>query len=112
MNDYWEFTKIEDFRVIDADTLEIEIDLGFGIIKIEKFRLNRINAWETRGKDKDKGIKAKQWMDNVVHEAWVESKLKIRSYKQGKYGRYLIDAWVNDDYLNQRLLDDGLAILY
>ncbi len=106
-------------RVIDGDTIIARIDLGFRTHKTETFRLRGIDAPEVTCA---LGQKAK---------AWVTARLKpcaylvIKSYKQEKFGRYLADVFYKKEagedrerilkegaFLNQQLLDEGLATPY
>jgi endonuclease YncB( thermonuclease family) len=94
-------------RVIDADTVYVEIDLGFGTATKQKLRLRGIDAPELKTKA---GKRAK---------AFVEAKLKdspfitITTTKPDKFDRYLTDLYYgpNQTYLNQLLLDEGFAKL-
>ena len=106
-------------RVIDGDTIIARVDLGFRTHKTETFRLRGIDAPEITCA---LGQKAK---------AEVEARLKpcaclaIKTYKQEKFGRFLADVFykkeVGEDrervlnegaFLNQELLDEGLAVPY
>jgi endonuclease YncB( thermonuclease family) len=104
-------------RVIDADTIWLNIDLGFSCWSRQKVRLRDIDAPELSTK---KGLEAKEF---------VEAKLKkvpfvvVKTYKSDKYDRYLTDVfYLNDEakaqtvleegtFLNQELLDLGLAVV-
>ncbi len=98
-------------RVVDGDTVEAEVDLGFGIVASFMFRLYEINAPEMRGPGKDKGKKAKEHLQSLVnkHEPLVVKTIKD---KQGKYGRYLAILLSQEGSLNLNALmvADGHAV--
>lgn len=77
-------------RVIDGDTMELDIDLGFRIVIREKIRLANIDTPETfrprNDAEKKHGLAAKQFV-----ELWFASanNIKVSTEKTGKYGRWL-----------------------
>lgn len=85
-------------KVIDGDTLELEVDLGFGIKKIDRFRILDLDTYETRlGKgttpaDKAKGIEAREFAKELIQG----HTLPIETFKdkRGKYGRYLCSIYL------------------
>tara|TARA_B100000575_G_C23087784_1_gene626995 strand:+ start:451 stop:864 length:414 start_codon:yes stop_codon:yes gene_type:complete len=84
--------KIEVLKVIDGDTVDVDIDLGFGVwIRNERVRLFGIDTPESRTRDleeKKYGLAAKQYLKQLIHEG---SDLKLKTYKdqKGKFGRVL-----------------------
>ena len=108
----------EVLRVLDGDTIDVLINVGFNIFLQDRIRLYGVNTPETRTKDlkeKAAGMKAKQF----VVSALFCKKIKIRTIKKGKYGRYLAMVYIptasnNGDYcdLNNTLLLKGLATEY
>lgn len=105
-------------RVVDGDTLDALIDVGFGIRIQERFRLKAINAPEIKTRA---GQKAAQFLTDTLSKSPI---LVVRTSKAGMYGRWLGDLFVmpgtqdprliaaEGDYLNQMLLDQGLAERY
>ena len=101
-------------RIIDGDTVDVEIDLGFGITLSHRVRLKDIDAAETRTKDlkeKAEGLMAKEWLEKELSKPgeWI-----IETTKDDKYGRilgtlYLIGEPVT---VNERMLNDGIARPY
>ena len=101
-------------RIIDGDTVDVEIDLGFGITLSHRVRLKDIDAAETRTKDlkeKAEGLLAKEWLEKELSKPgeWI-----IETTKDDKYGRilgtlYLIGEPVT---VNERMLNDGIARPY
>lgn len=100
-------------KIVDADTVDLSVDLGFKTYRVERFRLSRIDAWEVRGKEKFKGKKAKVFVEEQIP---VGSEVTVQSSKQGKYGRYLGEIIYEHDgsevNLGDRLLEEGHAVLY
>lgn len=108
----------QNVRCIDADTLEVDIDLGFGVWKHkEKLRLYGINAYEIKTV---KGQEAKKFVTNLFTDADIVSiVLDSRKDKDmfDKFGRYLAIVTVNykngsSVMVNKLLLDKGFAVLY
>ena len=104
-------------RVIDGDTVDCYIDLGFNINVKERVRLKGIDTPEIRTKDleeKSKGFSAKERVEELF--AGVESfKIKTELDKKGKYGRILGTIFLpehNDTSLNDMLLQEGHAKVY
>lgn len=99
-------------KVVDGDTLDLEIDLGFGIKKIDRFRLYGIDTPETYGKNRsEKGKEATAYVKSKLENC---SQIVVETYKdkQGKYGRYLANIIYNNVCLNEELVQAGLAKRY
>ena len=98
-------------KVVDGDTIDVIIDLGFGIKKKERLRLYRINAWEKRGKDKEKGLLAKEYVEKILfHTSFDNDIIRIETFKKGKFGRILANVYVNGKCLNDELVREGHGI--
>ncbi len=77
-------------RVIDGDTVELLVDLGFHTFTKQKVRLRGIDAPEIRGPEKEKGLKAKQFLEELLNKEEIESiYVETVKDKQGKFGRYV-----------------------
>ncbi len=106
--------KVE--RVIDGDTLEVTIDLGFKITTFQKLRLAGINTPETYNVKKDseeyqKGMLAKNYVEKRITEN--NNMILIETEKvPEKYGRYVTKVWFENQEktLNDELVENGLAI--
>lgn len=101
-------------KVIDGDTIEVQIDLGFNIVITQRVRLQGVNAPETRTLDlseKERGLKAKEWLENRVSNS---QNLVIQTTKEDKYGRILGTIYVEGETvpINQIMLSEGLAYPY
>ena len=78
--------------VYDGDTITVEIDLGLKtFIKGEKIRLSRINAPELRGKEREAGLKSRDFLRQLILNKNIL--LETVKDKKGKYGRYLGEIW-------------------
>jgi len=101
-------------RVIDGDTVDLDIDLGFGITIKQRVRLKGINAAETRtlnSEEKDKGLVAKEWLKKELSR---EGEWIIETTKEDKYGRILGTLYFVGDpvTVNERMLNEGIAQPY
>lgn len=95
-------------RVIDGDTVVVDIYLGFHIIFHDQYlRLFGINAPETRGKSKVKGLKSKRWLKKRIEGK--EVIIWTIKDKKGKYGRWLATVYFENMNINYQLMDEGLA---
>ncbi len=102
-------------RVIDGDTVDCLIDLGFDVIIRERVRLFGIDAPETRTRDleeKQRGLESKQFvidqLDKSNGQFIVETK-----YARGKFGRTLGTIYLsNGNSLNSMLVEQGFANPY
>lgn len=98
-------------KVIDGDTIDCEIQLGFDISHKIRFRLNGIDTPEKTSKDS--AIKDKAMQAFTLLKTTIEGKeVTLHSYKPDKYGRYLCDIILKDKNINQMLLEKGLALPY
>jgi micrococcal nuclease len=78
-------------RVVDGDTIDLQVDLGFNISQKMRFRFLGVDAWETKGEERERGLKAKEDLQRLCP---VGSTVMIVSHKDrtGKYGRYLLET--------------------
>ena len=98
-------------RVVDGDTLDVEIDLGFHLTLNERIRLIGVDTPETRTSDpveKANGLKSKEFVIGFV----ADGNVIIRVHGFGKFGRPLVDLYKSDICLNERLVHLGLAAPY
>lgn len=101
-------------RVIDADTVEADIDMGFSTWIKTTLRLDRVNAYETRlykgttEEEKQKGLEAKAWLEETLDAN--ENKALVRTTYQGKYGRWVAEIWIGGMNLADELLKKNWAV--
>lgn len=95
---------VRDWRVIDGDTVDVTIDLGFDVATRQRLRSNLIDAPEIRGADKIRGRAAAARLTELLTaavEIRVQTEIDPRSRKnREKYGRYLCDLWFSWDGRN------------
>jgi predicted nuclease of restriction endonuclease-like (RecB) superfamily len=102
-------------RVVDGDTLEVRIDLGFDVWRVETIRLRGIDTPELGSQP---GRQAKKFVAERLEEAPF---VGLKTYKTDKYARYIADVFYHTEktspskalelgvFLNQELLDYGFA---
>lgn len=95
-------------RVVDGDTLDIHVDLGFGVTIKQRFRIYGINAPEIFSvkigtDERSKGEAAKQFVSQQLPTVFT-----VKTYKDGqeKYGRYLCDVL----YVDPNGVEHNLAL--
>jgi len=119
MDKYIYRAKLE--RVVDGDTVDALIDLGFDTWVKKRIRYKGIDTWESRTKDLDEkklGLAAKDRNKELLES--VSSKpgyFRLRSHGVGKYGRVLGELFIKDNEgieynINQTLIDEGHAYEY
>ena len=97
--------------VIDGDTVDAEIDLGFKIKADLRLRIARIDTPELNSQDSAirlKALEAKQYVIDTI----LLKQVVITTTKPDKYGRYLAEIYYSDFNLSDKLLEMGLAVKY
>ena len=108
-------------RVVDGDTIDALIDVGFDIWFKKRIRYMGLDTWECRTRnleEKALGLKAKARNKELLEK--VSSKpgyFRIKSYGTGKYGRVLADVYIQDNegnniWVNNTLITEGHAYKY
>lgn len=94
--------------VYDGDTVTADVDLGFrNWVKGEKLRLNRINTPEVRGVERPEGLISRDWLRELLMDQDVI--IKTLKDKKGKYGRYVVEIYLDGRNVNDWLVEEGLA---
>lgn len=101
-------------KVVDGDTVDLLIDLGFSLLKKERVRVAGIDTPESRTRDKKEkvyGLEAKAYLQGILENA---EKIIVETEKDGKYGRMLGWLYVddNDQSVNHLLIEAGYAWSY
>ena len=104
-------------RVIDGDTIDAYIDLGFNVSVKKRIRFMGINTPESRTRDleeKARGLAAKDRLKNLLEGA---NTIQLKSHGVGKYGRVLGELFIEDvegkQYnINETLINEGHAYKY
>jgi len=100
-------------RVVDGDTVDVVIDLGFSILYSTRVRLYGIDTPESRTRNKDEKVRGllskdylKEWLD--------QGGVIIRTYrdKKGKFGRVLGEMVVGGRNINLLMVEENLAVKY
>tara|TARA_S200000501_G_C20704456_1_gene691101 strand:- start:273 stop:671 length:399 start_codon:yes stop_codon:yes gene_type:complete len=110
----YEYAIKEIVKVVDGDTIDIVIDLGFNLSKKERVRLAGIDSPESRTKDleeKELGLESKEFLKRRLEDGKA-SGLKVKTEKDGKYGRMLGWIYVGQENINTEMVDRGYAWFY
>jgi micrococcal nuclease len=100
-------------RVIDGDTVDAMIDLGFDTWVHKRIRLQGIDAPETRTRDLDEkaqGFIAKGRLTDLLEAS--NGEFVVVSHGVGKYGRCLGTIIIENENINELLIREGLAEVY
>jgi len=102
-------------RVVDGDTVDIDIDLGFGVwLHKERVRIYGIDTPESRTRDKEEkkyGLMAKEFVKQFVKGDSI--KLTTQKYDaKGKFGRILGDIIVDGTSLSDTMIKEHHAVPY
>lgn len=104
--------KAKVIRIVDGDTIELLIDLGFGVSKVEMTRLANIDAYEKSlrngqtAEEKALGIEATNYLIDLLSNKDVIVKTVKDS---GKYGRYIANIFYNDESISDLMVKLGYA---
>ena len=103
-------------RVVDGDTADAMIDLGFDTWVKKRIRFYGVDTWESRTRnleEKKKGLAAKDFVKDLLENS-DEGKFLLKSHGVGKYGRVLGELFVkgNEKSVNELLKDNGHAYEY
>ena len=108
-------------KVVDGDTIDVTIDLGFDLFKKERVRIAGVDTPEKRTRDLEEkalGLDATYWMkDKLTETIKGDEELIIRTELKGgtgKYGRLLGWLYVGEDdiSLNEKMITEGYAWAY
>tara|TARA_R110002167_G_scaffold259090_1_gene465603 strand:+ start:52 stop:441 length:390 start_codon:yes stop_codon:yes gene_type:complete len=108
-------------RVVDGDTIDALIDVGFDIWIKKRIRYSGIDTWESRTRDlaeKAKGLEAKARNKELLMEISSKSGyFRLKSHGVGKYGRVLGEIFIEDGEgkqwnINKTLISEGHAYIY
>ena len=105
--------KVE--RVVDGDTIDVVLDLGFDILYKSRVRLYGIDTPESRTRDLDekaRGKLAKNFLKDAIDQGEkvvIQTKLKD---SRGKFGRVLGEVVVDGVNINVKMVDENHAVAY
>jgi len=103
-------------RVVDGDTADAMIDLGFNTWVKKRIRFYGVDTWESRTRDleeKKLGLIAKDYVKDLLENS-DDGRFSLISYGTGKYGRVLGELFVkgHDTSVNELLKENGHAYEY
>jgi micrococcal nuclease len=119
MDKYIYRAKLE--RVVDGDTIDALIDVGFDIWVKKRIRYMGIDTWESRTRDLDekkKGLAAKARNKELLETVSAKAGyFRLKSHGVGKYGRVLGEIFIQDlegkQYnINETLVSEGHGYVY
>ena len=102
-------------KIVDGDTIDVLLDMGFDILYQQRVRLFGIDTPESRTRDleeKKYGLLSKYFLKA---ELSLGKKITVKTYKgdeTGKIGRILGDIWIDGKSVNQKMCDKGYAVPY
>ena len=117
----YNFRVTEINRVVDGDTIDVTIDLGFELYKKERVRIAGVDTPEKRTRDLEEkalGIDATNWLKKQLEDTINgDDELIIRTELKGgvgTYGRLLGWLYVGDEEvsINEQMIDEGYAWAY
>ena len=91
-------------RVVDGDTADAMIDLGFNVWVKERIRFYGVDTWESRTRDleeKKKGLLAKARNKELLEQGI----FKLKSFGTGKYGRVLGEIFISPDFVGEHITE-------
>ena len=100
-------------RVVDGDTVDVVIDLGFDIHFATRVRLYGMDTPESRTRNKDEKVRG--YMSKDFLEEWMEKDdviIRTRRDKKGKFGRVLGEMIVRGENVNKLMIKECIAVEY
>ena len=108
--------KVNILKVVDGDTVDVDIDLGFGVwLRNERVRVMGIDTPESRTSDKVEKVFGNLAKDKILSFCPVGAKIVLQTKaddSRGKYGRILGELIVDDVNVNQYMVDNSYAVEY
>jgi len=101
-------------RVIDGDTVDVDIHLGFNVVlSKQRIRLHGIDTPESRTRNKEekvRGLISKEHLKSICES----STIRLQSKDRGKFGRILGLLYKDDETIsiNQKMCEEGFAVPY
>ena len=107
--------KVDVTRVVDGDTVDVDIDLGFGMTyKKQRVRMMGIDTPESRTRDLEEkkfGLLAKEYLIMKLEAEDLIVTTEVDNEK-GKFGRILGWVWADGVNINQQMIDENMAVAY
>ena len=110
LNDHRYIYDAECVKVVDGDTLKLEVDLGLDCRRSITIRLYGINAPEVRGPEREEGIVSREALRDLIDNSTGGLIIQTIRDKTGKYGRYLAKVYGDQGQVfGEELVRLGLA---
>ena len=101
-------------KVVDGDTVDVDIDLGFGVwLRDQRIRLYGIDTPESRTSDPFEKLYGKAATEFL--KKWLDGgdvTIKTHKDERGKFGRILGELWVFDTNVNKKMIEEHHAVEY
>jgi micrococcal nuclease len=100
-------------KIIDGDTFDCIMDLGFDVLLEARVRMYGIDTPESRTRDLEEkkfGLLAKDWLSNHLNDDIVIS--TELDNEKGKFGRVLGTVWTEGININEKMIDEHMAVRY
>jgi micrococcal nuclease len=99
-------------KVVDGDTVDLSLDLGFYVTVVQRIRFDGLDTPEIHSKDPEERKLAQEAKNFIVKWFQENKELTIKTKKDDKYGRMLGEIFYKDISLNKILLQMGYAWEY
>lgn len=106
--------KVEVTRIVDGDTVDVDVDLGFGMVyKKQRVRMMGIDTPESRTRNLEEKYYGKASKANLI-KILDGKDIQMVSYDKGKFGRILGELFIGDSVysINQQQIDECHAVPY
>lgn len=103
-------------KVIDGDTIDVHIDVGFNTFLFKRLRFLGVDTWELELDQYEQGVEAKQRLVDLLEQSGYNVFVQTKMDTKGKYGRVLAWVWLmNTDgspgrNINDTLLEEGHGV--
>ena len=108
----YEYAIKEVVKVVDGDTIDVVIDLGFDLTKKERIRLAGIDTPESRTRDLEEKAMWLEAKEHLKHKIESSENLRVKTEKDGKYGRMLGWLYDGESNINKEMVTNGYAWEY
>ena len=101
-------------KVIDGDTFDCIMDLGFDVLLEARVRMMGMDTPESRTRDLEEkkfGLLAKEYLTMKLEAEDIIVRTEVDNEK-GKFGRILGWVWADDVNINQQMIDENMAVTY
>lgn len=97
-------------RVVDGDTVDLEVDLGFHLKATLRFRIIGVDCPETNSKDPAERARATAATEFTTHWLFNAGTVQVFTYKADSFGRWLATIFHGTESLGPALISAGLAV--